>query len=243
MTEKSDVTQSGNMAGQMVTEAGALSVLGKQRFLSADRVARAWNKLIQERRTDHSIPLLQLTGRPPVRYTEEMLRTIAEDPAWCLIYDPGFSLRDNYDILGADPDHQPCHYRDNDWWLAEREDAWAMQKDDPAYYLIRTEGLFPLDNAAKNWDWQETQIQEMGEIFHRAPSRIVANACVSFFLLNNQRILEAYSNFGPEMDASWCFIVVGFDSVGLNLGHWIRNDWGGYWDYNLRVFLARKFDA
>jgi hypothetical protein len=243
MTKRIVVGQSGNTAGQVVTEAQALGILGERRFLSADRVVVAWNKLIGERRTDHSIPLLELSDSLPIRYTEETLSAIAEDQAWCLIYDPGFSLRDNRAILGTDPDHQPCHYRDNDWWLSEREDEWASEKDKPAYHLVRMEGLFPLDNPSKDWDWQEEQIHQMGEVFHRVPSRIIANACVSCFLLNNERHLEAYSNFGPEMDASYCFVVTGFNRAGLNLGHWLRNDWGGYFGWGLLVCLSRKFDA
>jgi hypothetical protein len=235
-------SQSGNTAGKVATEAQASAILGEQRFLSADRVVMAWNKLIGERRTGHSIPLLEVSGRLPIRYTEETLNTVVEDPAWYLIYDPGFSLRYSRNILGTDPAHQPCHYRGNDWWLSEREDGWASEKDGPAYYLVSMKGLFPLDNPTKHWDWQEEQIHQMGDVFYRAPSRIIANACVSCLLLNNEWHLENYGSFGPEMDASYCFVVTGFNSTGLNFGHWIRNDWGGYFGWDLLVCLARKFD-
>jgi hypothetical protein len=243
MTRKNVGRQSGKKPGELVTEAQALVILGEQRVLSADRVVATWNRLIKEQRTDHAILPLNLSATPSVWYTEETLKRIAKDPAWYLIYDPGFSLRENRAILGTDHDHQPCHLRDNDWWLAQREDSWATVKEEPAYHLVRMEGLFPLDNPAKDWDWQEAQIRQIGEAFVRAPTWLVVNACISCFLLNNVRYLETTYNFGPEMDADYCFLVTNFEQSGLNLGHWLRSDWGGYWVSGLMVCLARKFDV
>jgi hypothetical protein len=243
MTSKQVGGQRGKKPDKLVTEAQSLVILGEQRVLSADRVVAAWNGLIKERRTDHAILPISLSGSPSVQYTEETLKIMAKDPAWCLIYDLGFSLRENLAILGRNNEHQPCHFRDNDWWLAQREDSWATVKEKPAYHLIRMEGLFPLDNPAKDWDWQESQIKEMGKAFKRASTRLMVNSCVSWFLLNNVRYLENTYHFGPEMDADYCFLVTNFEQSGLNLGHWLRNDWGGYWVSGLMVCLARKFDT
>jgi len=230
-------------AGKTVTEAQALSILGERRFLSAGRVAAAWNKMIKERRTEHAIPPIEPAAGLAIRYGEKTLKEVAEDTGWYLIYDPEFSLRDTQAILGTDTERQPCFRGDNDWWFAEREDYWAGVSAEPAYYLVRMEGLFSLDNPARDWDWQDEQIKQMGEAFERTPTRIVVNACISCFLLNNQRFLEATYNFGPEMDADYCFLVTNFEPRGLNLGHWLRNDWGGYWVSGLTTSVARKFDA
>lgn len=227
----------------MVSEAQALGIFGKQRFLAADRVTAAWNRIIEERRTAHAIPPLKPAGAPTVRYHEATLKKATEDSDWYLIYDPGFSLRENRAILGNNPDRLPGHLHDNDWWLAAREDGWANTKAEPGYYLIRMEGMFPCDNPARDWDWQEEQVRQMGDLFQRAPTYFIANGCISCFLLNNQEAhLEKYCHFGPEMDADYCFVATSFENNCLNLGHWLRNDWGGYWGYGLKVCLVRKFD-
>src|SRR3989339_889398 len=94
---------SGKQDRPWVTEALALSILGETRFLAAYRVAAAWNNVIGERRAGQSIPPVKISGRQPVPYTEATLKKVAADPAWCLFYDPGFSIRDNREITGADP--------------------------------------------------------------------------------------------------------------------------------------------
>jgi hypothetical protein len=227
---------------KLVTEALALGRLGERRFLAAERVVSAWNKVIQGRRTSHSIAPLEISSSQPVRYTEETLTKVVEDPAWCLYYDPGFSLRDNREIIGTDPSRQTCHRLDNDWWYREREDYWAKKREEPGYHLVRMEGVFQLSNPAQDWEWQEVQIKQMGELFQRAPTRVIVNACVSFFLLNNEKYFVNYSVFGPERDSDWCYIVANWDEFGINLGHWLNNDWGGYWGADLRVCLKRKPD-
>lgn len=242
MAANTGARKPGNKDRQWVTEARALSILGKRRFLSADRVGESWNQVIGELRTGHSVPLLKFSGSQPVRYTEETLEEVAKDPAWCLFFDPGFSIRDNREIIGVDPARQPCHRLDNDWWYREREDYWAKTREEPGYHLVRMEGLFQITNPAQDWEWQELQIKQMGELFQRAPTRVIINACVSFFLLNNQKYFVDYSNFGPERDSDWCYMVTSWDELGINLGHWLANDWGGYWGADLRVCLFRKFD-
>ena len=114
-TSKHIGSKSGTPSGKMVNEAQALSMLGEQRFFSADRVVGAWNKLINERRTEHSIAPIKLADSLPIRYTEETLKTVAKEHGWSLIYEPGIGLRDNHAILGTDPTHQPCHRKDNEW--------------------------------------------------------------------------------------------------------------------------------
>lgn len=232
------------MTDKTATEAQALGVFGERRFLTADRVVAAWNKLIEERRTDHAIKTLKQPDDTPINYTEATLKAMADDPKWYLIYDPGFSLRENRAILGTDPTRQPCHRQDNDWWwMSEREESWAAAREKPAYHLVRMEGLFPLDNPAKDWDWQKKQIEEMGESYERTPTRIIVNAIVSCLLLNQERFFENTYNFGPEMDADYCFLVVHLEPIGLSLGHWLQNDWGGYFISGLETSIARKFDT
>lgn len=230
-------------AGTMIKETQASRLFGEQRFLSADRVVSAWNGLIDEHRTDYTIPSLELSGSQPIRYRQDTLEEAVRDPAWHLIFDPGFSLRENRAILGTDPDHQPCHLLGNDWWLSPEDEGWANEKAEPAYHLIRMAGLFSLDNFSKNWDWQEDQIREMGTDFKRTPTRVLANAQVSCFLLNGKMQFQDTYVFGPELDSSYCFIVAFWDQSGLNIGHWMRNDWGGYWVSDLSVCLTREFDS
>jgi hypothetical protein len=243
MTENKAGNPLGSKAGVRVTEAQASRLFGEHRFLSADRVVSAWNGLIGERRTDDTVPPLELSGSQPIHYSQAILEEAARDPAWHLIFDPGFSLRENRAILGTDPDHQPCHLRGNDWWLSPQDEGWVNEKAEPAYHLIRMAGLFSLDNFAKDWDWQETQIQEMDAGFRRVPTRILADAQVSCFLLNGKTQFPDSYIFGPELDSSYCFIVAFWDRSGLNLGHWMRNDWGGYWVSDLCVCLTREFDV
>lgn len=226
---------------KLATRRQASQILGMTRFLHPGHVVPAWNRLISERRTDHSISSLKALDSLPIRYTEETLREVAQDRAWYLVYDPGFSLRDKRALLGTDRDHQPCHYPGNNWWLSQEEDKWAAARAEPAYHLVRMEGLFPCDEPQKNWDWQEEQIRQMGEMFYRAPSRVVGNACITCFLLNSQqRHLETCYHWGPEQSSDGYFVGVGhFDCRGFRVGHWYRDGWSG----RLRVCVARKFDA
>lgn len=231
-----------NVSGQGVSEAKALSILGEKRFLSADRVISIWNKLIKEPRTEHNIPPLKIAGSPPIRYAGETLQAVAKDPDWYLLYEPGIALKDSYAILGTEPAPQPRFAKGNEWWFAQREEEWVNKKYDAGYYLVRMEGVLTLDDASKDWRWQERQIKEMGEAFQRAPTQVVLNALVACFLLNNQRYLSKYNNFGPERDADYCYVTLVFDDAGVSLGHWVDNDWGGYWGSEIRILLSRKFD-
>ena len=232
------------MTGKTFTEAEAIGILGERRFLAADKVVAAWNKLVGEHRTDRAVKPLKSPGSPVIKYSEAILEEMAADPGWYVIYDPGLSLRENRAILGTDPARQPCHRRDNDWWwLSQREEPWAAAREKPDYHLLRMEGLFPLDNAARDWDWQKKQIEEMGASYERTPTRIIVNAIVSCFLLNQERFFENTYNFGPEMDADYCFLVVHLEPIGLSLGHWLQNDWGGYFISGLETSVMRKFDT
>ena len=242
MANKNSGGESGATPGKGVTEAKALNILGEQRFLAAARVAAAWNILIGERRSEHTIPPIKLAGSPPIRYTEATLTAVSKDPGWYLIYEPGFTLKDNRAILGTDPTRSPSHREDNTWWFAQREEGWVNKKHDTGYYLIKMEGALTLDDASKDWRWQEKQIQQMGEAFQRAPTQIVLNSVVTCFLLNNQKYISKYNNFGPELDADYCYVTCVFDNAGLSLGHWVNNDWGGYWGSEIRVLLGRKPD-
>jgi hypothetical protein len=231
------------MTEKTVTEAQAAAIFGERRFLSAEKVVRAWNKLIEEGRGGHAHKPIKVPDNVPIPYSEATLKELGADNRWYLIYDPGFSPRENREIVGTDPEKQPCHRADNDWWLAEREDFWAGAKEDPGYRLFTMEGLFPLDNAAKDWDWQDEQVKAMGEAYERASTRLIANACISCFLVNQERHFESTYNFGPEMDADYCFLVTNFEQQGLSIGHWLRNDWGGYWVSGLATCVARKPDT
>jgi hypothetical protein len=242
MANKNVGGQSGAAPGKELTEAKALNILGEQRFLSADRVVGVWNKLIKEHRTEHNIPPLKLSGSPPIRYTGETLQALAKDSGWYLLYEPGIALKDSYAIIGTEPAPLPRFAKGNDWWFAQREEGWVNKKYDAGYYLVSMDGVLTLDDASKDWRWQEKQIKQIGDAFQRAPTQIMLNALVSCFLLNNQRYLSKYNNFGPEMDADYCYITLVFDDAGVSLGHWVDNDWGGYWGSEIRVLLSRKFD-
>jgi len=230
------------VVGRFVNEARALGILGEQRFLSAERVVGAWNDLNKERRTGHSLPLLEVPTGVSIRYTEGVLREMAGDPGWYLVYDSGFSLRDNYAIVGRDINHQPCHHQGNGWCLSQKEDYWAATRGEPAYYLVKPKGLFPCDIPKKNWDWQEEQISQIGSrAFYRAPSRVVANHLVSCFLLNGgERHFKDCYHWGPEMNSAGRPVRLGFFvREGLYLSSESRGNWGSH----LCVCLVRKFDT
>jgi hypothetical protein len=227
---------------RLINNSEASRQLGERRFLSAERVVSEWNKLIKEKRSQHSIAPIEISADLQIPYTADTLNEFSRDTGWYLIYDPGFSLINNRLIIGTDPSHPPCHREDNDWWLVEREQRWASKTESPGYYLVKMEGILTLDNAAKDWDWQDEQIKQMGKKLQRASTRVVVNAMVSCYLLNGEKHLDKYSFFGPEVDADWCLLVTGWDEHGINLGHWLRNDWGGYWGADLRVCLSYKYD-
>ena len=105
---------------QPITDSEVLRQLGERRFLSAERVVSEWNRLIKEKRNQHSITPVEIPEDLQIPYTADTLNEFSRDTGWYLIYDPGFSLIDNRLITGTDPAHPPCHREDNDWWLAER---------------------------------------------------------------------------------------------------------------------------
>jgi len=221
------------LGSDLVTEARALAILGESRFLSAGRVIPAWNRAIQEKRTAE-LPLLEAPGSTVIRYSEQTLREAAQDVAWHLVWNPGLSLRNNRAIFGVNTEQQPCHYKDNTWWLGPKEDGWATEKGETGYYLLRMEGLF----AGQTWDDQEAEISRMGMEFYRSPSRLITNACFSIFLLTGRRPLETYYHWGPEAVSGGRLVRVGsFGCGGFFVYDWLRVGRSG----RIRVCLARKF--
>lgn len=223
------------MNQQVINEEQVLKIL-RGRFLSAEHIVFKWNEIIKEQRTSSNIPLLEAPEVFPIRYFEETIELLAEDKNWFLIYDPGFSLRDNWAILGTTIGCRPNHNCKSKWWFRKDEDQWASKPGVPGYYLINMEGLF----GKKRWEDQECLIQEMGREFYRAPSRIATNAYIARCLLNRKGPLENYEHWGPEKICDeQNRVVIGFTSSGLFVNYWPSDGQA----YKLRVYIIRKFDV
>lgn len=202
------------------------------KIITPEQAASVWNK-----------PVPQNTQ---LRYSEQTIQECIEDNQrngadWRLIYALGLSLREQRNIQGTDTDNQPCFY-DNGWWLdGEKQNCekksipyWAAQSAEPGYYLLNFNGQF----GDKIWQKQNELIAQLGPNFTRAPETIVAEACLSTFLLTNERLLKNWYHWGSFLGSGRGRVGVGeFGSGGFG----VRSVSPIYSDSFLRVVLARKF--
>lgn len=218
-----------------ITEDRAFEILGGERFLSAGRIVSALNRIIEQRRTNHEIELLE---RPQeklkVRFSEDVIKqTVEKDGSWYLVYDPGFSLRNVQAIFGSNHRHQPRQYEGNDWWFFSG-DPWTEKKEEPSYYLVKLETIL----SDMSWKAQEVEILK-NKLFYRVPSRLIISIQISYFLLHGSYIARHSHHWGPELDSNGKFGCV--SNVGPN-GFVLYNRCCGLSDEKVGVFIAQEFE-
>lgn len=213
-------------AGTGLTIVRALNILGDRKVMTAEQAALAWKRSVPE--------------NAPIRYSEDTLRQCAElnrtaGTDWRLVYIFGLSLRDQHQLRGDNPNHQPCFYKNWDWWLKKPEDYWATQKPEPGYYLIDFNGRW----GSTSWDRQEQKIAKLGPSYERAHKAVISEAVFSSYQTYQEHLLENWYHWGRSLDSYGGRVSVGlFDRDGLNV-YGYHPDWDDC-DF-LRVCLARKF--
>lgn len=207
-----------------MNERKVLKLVTPNRILLAEDVIKAWDKIIKECRTNHHLRLK--VADPSINYSEQVLTEVLKKPMWRLIYDPGFSIADVYQILGSSPVRKPCHYSSNKWWLSS---DWAEKKNKPRYYLIKVAGLYP------GMDWQ-MQEERLNGTIARMSSRLMIIASISHFLLRGSYFRE--NHWGPEDGSEGTKRVSRVDSNGFSLSNRGLKQSGE----NLATYVFRKFD-
>lgn len=225
------------MNGQkvLITESDVLELLG-ERFLSARQVVSVWNKIISEKRTDHQILPLETPSNLTIRYSLDTIREANKSPTWHLVYNPGFSLRSIFTILGSNHKYQPKHLHGNNWWRLPKEiNLWTGEQEEANYYLIRIKPF--LSNIT--WQEQEEALRG-GRKISRAPSRLIVCARLTYFLIKEEYIFPKCDHWGPELlspdTKTACASSV--NEKGFALYGWPC----GQSNQNLRVYIVRKFD-
>lgn len=209
----------------------AMKILGSHRVFTPERVAEALNPL----RKRAGLPELVPPQGVAVPYSDEVLKAHAGGK-WLLVYSYGLSLREQRQMVGVDPNQQPCFHKDSTWWLNAKEDGWATKGVNPGWYLVSTEGRF----GGQTWNQQEQSIREFGESYERADEYLMGEACLSAYLINNgERLLENFYHWGKSLGSFGYRVGVGyFGRCGLYVGLWVD-----YSDDSLRVCLFRKFQS
>ena len=180
-----------------IMENQAFEILGGERFLSAGCIVSAWNKIIEQRRTNHNIKLLERSAeRPKLEFAEDVIKqTIKKDKSWYMVYDLGFSLRNMRIIFGSNYRDQPRQYEENDWWFFSGN-SWTEKKEEPNYHFVKLETIL----LGKSWKAQE-KILKKDRLFCRVPSRLIISIQISYFLLHGSYIAGHCYHWGPELDS------------------------------------------
>jgi len=192
------------MAGIVVSpeEQRAIDILGINKVTLAAEVAVDWN--------------IGLPEAPSVRFSEETLHQHAQQNEagtadWQLIYNIGFSLREQRERRGTDRNRQPCFF-DNQWWLNESEYSWATQHKETGYRLLN----FKLQFTNMNWLEQTDTVAELGNEYERASERDVSEAIFSISMAAGERFLEHSYHWGYSLSSGGGRVLVGgLDSSGL----------------------------
>ena len=218
-----------------ITEDRASKILERERFLSAGRIVSALNKVIEQRRTNHNIELLERPqNKLKIRLPEDVIRqTIEKDESWSLVYDLGLSLRKIQAIFGSNHRHQPKQYKGNDWWFSSGA-SWTEKREEPNYHLVKLETILP----DRSWRAQEEEISKKGKSFYRVPSRLMISIQISYFLLHGSYIAGYCYHWGPELDSNGKVGCV--SNVGPN-GFVLYNWPCDLPDEKVGVFIARGF--
>lgn len=202
----------------------AIAILGRDRVITVGEVAQKWGMGPSE--------------VPTIACPEEVLRQCARDNKagiadWRLVYVLGSSLRKQREIQGTDRKKQPRFYN-NDWWLNEKEDAWATQEVPSGYRLLN----FKLQFLNRNWQEQENDIAKLGKEYERAEEQAVAEALLSIFMVKGERLMQAVYHWGRFLGSGGFRVIVGrLDGHGLD----VDSFWPGYRFPSLGVVVARKF--
>lgn len=175
----------------------SIAVLGETKVITRDQAHTAFN---QPESNDHVM----------IRYFEDSVRKCAEMNAmgqdFRLVYGLPLSFREQRQIIGVNPNRQPCFNSDDHWWLGYKEDAWAKSQPEAGYYLIDFKGQF----NRTNWNDQNDRIIEMGEQYERADERVFSQSLISIFKTHGQRLHKETCHWGLLEDSKGYRVCAGF---------------------------------
>lgn len=212
---------------------GAITILGESKVVTAQQAYKAFGRTYLADQATEAVS-------HSIRYTEETLRECAVlnrsgQADWRLVYGLPFSLRQQREVIGVDTSNQPCFYS-NDWWLGDKEDAWAKSQPEAGYYLIDFKGRF----NRTNWNDQNVRISEMGDAYEIADERVFSQALISIFKTHEERLHTGTYHWGRIEDSVGDRVFVGgFDYGGLRV-YGVRPSGDGG---DLCVCVARKFQS
>ncbi|MBX4186729.1 MAG: hypothetical protein KW802_00490 [Candidatus Doudnabacteria bacterium] len=210
----------------------AVAILSESKVVTAQQACEAFDRAYLAKAShafSHSIPY----SRDIILECGVLNRAGKAD--WRLVYALPFSLRQQREIVGVDRNNQHYIYG-NDWWLNDKEDAWATSQPEAGYYLIDFKGRF----NRTNWNDQNVRISEMGDAYERADERVFAQSLISIFKTHDERLHEGTYHWGRMEASDGSRVFVGdFDSGGLLVGHARPSDD----DDRLFVGVARKFQS
>ena len=169
-----------------VTLARAKRILGHLRVIGAVKASQLWKGYYK--------PDLE---NLPIHYSFHTLKECAAqnrgDHNWRLIYINGLSLRDMKIKRGDDK----IRFRKSDWIFREGE-IFAAEKPEPGYYLIDLMPRF----KNMNWKEQEEALKEIRPGLERCHEAIVANAILTFDLVQGESMAMEWQHVGKFYDSS-----------------------------------------
>lgn len=209
----------------------AIQILGKHKVVTTNQAARAWGK--------------QSPSLSSIHYSEETLRQCAQTNKWgltdwWLVFAFGLSLRQQWEIRGIDPSHQPCFQGNNMKSFDEKGEKWLDLVFEPAYQLLDFKGqrFYGVDT----WLMQEEAIAKLGLKFERADETVVSEVFFSVLLAHNKSLLADWSHWGKSLESN-CRVIVGpFSISGLLIGAVQPSFYDEEDPLHLKVCLFRKFD-
>jgi hypothetical protein len=162
-----------------------------------------------------------------VPYREETLEwcifqnTEGED--WRLIFHAGTSARYQRKIIGVTG--QPRFYKDNTWWLDEKENSWANATLPVRFWLVNFKPFKP-GTGVNYWHGQAEEIQKYAQITRRkvvrCPSNVFRQGVFDAYRQNNgERITggsDCWYHWGEEETADGRRVFSGsLDGLGFFL--------------------------
>ena len=162
-----------------------------ENVLLANNIVDAWNKVIKENRSGRNYWLMNLSQEIEIRYSPNLLQRFLKQKEWFLVFDPGFSLKDMFLILGMNREKE-LYFHSDFWRFPEKKHSWMNKRVSPEYYLIRMAPLY----SNKNWQQQEEKI---GKKFKRPSTRLFLSLAISRFLLTGE-CPQKGCHWGPEKE-------------------------------------------
>ena len=196
----------------------AAKILGSNKVIGFQDAIRVWN-------------VEQPGYEPTMPFSEDVLRLCAKENKkgadWRLVWINGFSLRQQHGIAGCNIKKQPCFDPNYTRWLEAAQNSWATQSVEVGYRLLN----FKKNFSDMTWHDQNDEIAKLGEKFERAEEQVVAEACLTIFMVKKERLLKNWYHRGRFQASDGDSVDVGFFvQGGFRISY--------YWDHGAYSILG-----